>query len=255
MGRAVRVLKSGAAFTYVNIYVTSLYIDYTMAQMSPSMEAEIQPSTSGKKSSLDTYSNVTSEKEPDFSRNLFEIKSSDEGSFLVESQDQNTSLYVRRMPFKLNHEFSVHDFQFKINLQTNTTGPRIHIFENTQLIVSGLAKLLEYLKEQPEFKPEYRNMVYLFFGHPDLEQKGFNMRPFELHSSEDKIAREILSGLEATLQSYKTIDITKTMDIRIKILSMEHMQSGRVRKRRHSRQLENAQGKNQTFSRLFTLTL
>jgi hypothetical protein len=137
-------------------------------------------------------------------------------------KDQDIKVYIKRVKFAKQKNFAMQDHQYQVKIKQSDNESPAPLFKDViDSMHLALSKVVKELQQQLD--PKKHSQIYFCFIHPDLAANIFTGN-YTLHSdNSDKITDEVFQRLASTLRSFQFIALDSSFEIKIKVLSVEHV--------------------------------
>jgi hypothetical protein len=136
--------------------------------------------------------------------------------------DRNIKVYIKRVKFAKQKNFAMKDYQYQVKVKQTDSTASAPLFkdvaDNMHLALSNLIKEL-----QQQLDPRKHSQIYFCFIHPDLAANIYTGNYPLYANNSDQISDEVFQRLASTLRSFQYIALDASFEIKIKILSVEHV--------------------------------
>jgi hypothetical protein len=157
-----------------------------------------------------------------FKPNLHELTVDPIGDEHKVYKDKDIQVYIKRVKFAKQRNFAMLDYQYQVKVkQSNNASPAPLFKDVADNLHLALTKLVKELQQQLD--PKKHSQIYFCFIHPDLAANIFTGNYPLYPTNSEKITDEVFQRLASTLRSFQHIALDSSFEIRIKILSVDHI--------------------------------
>lgn len=163
-----------------------------------------------------------------FKPNLINIATSDD-PFLQQHlvfEDAELQIYIRRLKFVSQQNFGLKDYQYQIKVREKQNATPT-IYKLITQLHQALIDITDELKQQ--LSPELHSQIYFCLIHSGLGSN-LNTGNYDLfNTSSEDIINQVITTFESILISWQALALNSSFELRIKVISVEHMKD-RARK-------------------------